>query len=1496
MNFFSFFYVYRKTAKIIKKLLKILIIILLVCFTIPATGFILLQNRKIQTYLVKEIVTQVSENLQADFRIESVDMILFNRLLLKEVLLKDQHLDTLIYSPRLIATLRSYNFPARQVRLSKLKFNNATVRLAIDTSNTVNLMFIVDILRQNRDSTRTKLDMAVSSFEFENSRFIFRDYLRDTSLLYGLNFTDIELGALNADLRRFKVTNDTVSFELYSISFTDKSGFVLEKMSCHTSISSSFIHITDAEFYTGKSGIMADVLNFDFNTYQDFARGSYGKNVSMNLSFRESDISFQDLSYFVPRLQAWQEDIKLSGQVRGKINNLKGRNIHLLYEHQASFEGNFDLIGLPDIRETFMFFDIRSLTTDLNRLKTLSLPGISEGTIDIPERLIQLGRITYLGNFTGFINDFVTYGRFTTDLGRIASDISIKPDSAENITFRGKLKTDGFDVGKLLNSGEMAGLISMNGILSGVITPEGDIYANMDSDVSAFEFNKYNYQNINISGELSKTTFNGSFSVEDPNLRMQFDGRIDFSDTVPVFDFTTEISRARLYPLNLSAFDPSYTLSCLLQANFTGRTLDEFNGSIRLLNSLFQKQNKQIQIYDLVLEAIHHEDSNQLKLTSGFVDAEITGIYDFAELISSAGFMLNKYFPDYSRQLNLPVEYIHPGRNNFSYQARFKDTYPITEFFYPELEIAPDARVNGLYAPSRMTASLTGHFPGIRYRENYWNDLNFNLLTNDSIIELNSTSGDFITGNKLTLQQIKLTARAEDDSMRFNLDWNNRSSKINKGILAGSVSYVARQPGIASGIMINLDNSNLAINDTLWTIHPSSVRIDSSLLEFTGLKISHNDQHILLDGRISELPSDVLTMQFRQFDLKHLNQVSREYGLIIEGILEGNASLSGIYHDPLFLADINLGELKINDELLGETNISTQWINSEKKIRLEAESKRGTLKTLEIKGDYTPGDKRIDFGIVMDKLRMNIIKPYLSGRISDIAGIASGQLELDGTLRQPELNGNIDLQKASFKINYLQTTYSFSDEISIRNNQVNFRNFEIFDMEGNTAVLDGTCTSSYLRDFVFDLNLEAQNFYFLNTREEDNDTYYGTAVATGVINLKGPPNDLKMNISAVSQRNTQMFIPLYSGKSISENTFVEFISDEDQVISFEPAITTDKKPVGLTMSFDLEMTPDAEVQIIFDPKVGDILRGNGSGSINLQINREGDFQMLGDYLFASGDYLFTLQNIINKKLQLQRGGTIVWNGKPTDAVIDMRAIYSTKASPYILVPDGPEYLKTRLPVECHLVMTGNLMNPAISFEIVLPTAEEETKNFVNNAINTEEELTKQFLSLLVINNFSSSQTGQGTSITASSTGAGMAGVTTSELLSNQLSNWLSQISSDFDIGVNYRPGDEISTNQVEVALSTQILDERVTIHTNVDVSGSNSQGTAQGTNTNSIAGEFDLEVKLTNDGKLRVKAFNHSNDDRLYKTSPYTQGVGFVFGEDFNTFADLKKRFRLKDK
>jgi len=277
-------------------------------------------------------------------------------------------------------------------------------------------------------------------------------------------------------------------------------------------------------------------------------------------------------------------------------------------------------------------------------------------------------------------------------------------------------------------------------------------------------------------------------------------------------------------------------------------------------------------------------------------------------------------------------------------------------------------------------------------------------------------------------------------------------------------------------------------------------------------------------------------------------------------------------------------------------------------------------------------------------------------------------------------------------------------------------------------------------------------------------------------------------------------------------------------------------------------------------------------------------------LAQEGDYLFTLQNVINKKFNIKRGGTILWNGEPYDANVDFEAIYNLKTSLNSLVIDttyytNKDYYKKRIPVECQVYLTEKLMNPNIKFDINLPTADEEAKTLIKTAINTEEKLNKQFLSLLVLNSFMPEQTGSDAYLSNGSTTTGLGTVTTSELLSNQLSHWLSQISDEWDIGVNYRPGDEISKDQVEVALSTQLLNDRISINGNVGYGG---QTVDQASN---IVGDFNVDVKLNKSGKIRLKAFNESNDKLLYENAPYTQGVGVFYREEFNSFSELLHKF-----
>jgi len=185
-----------------------------------------------------------------------------------------------------------------------------------------------------------------------------------------------------------------------------------------------------------------------------------------------------------------------------------------------------------------------------------------------------------------------------------------------------------------------------------------------------------------------------------------------------------------------------------------------------------------------------------------------------------------------------------------------------------------------------------------------------------------------------------------------------------------------------------------------------------------------------------------------------------------------------------------------------------------------------------------------------------------------------------------------------------------------------------------------------------------------------------------------------------------------------------------------------------------------------------------------------------------------------------------------------------------------------VPVDCVISLSNRLLNPEIKFTVEFPDLKDDTKQFIYARLDTNDQamMSQQMISLLVLNSF-----------TDPSGSSGSVGFNTFSLLTNQLNNWLSGISNDFDIGINYRPGDQLTAQEVEVNEQTQ--------------------------KTNDIVGEVTVEVKITPDGRFRAKAFNKSNNDYLYKSyAPYTQGVGVFYTQEFNRIRDLFKKKNKKEK
>ena len=404
--------------------------------------------------------------------------------------------------------------------------------------------------------------------------------------------------------------------------------------------------------------------------------------------------------------------------------------------------------------------------------------------------------------------------------------------------------------------------------------------------------------------------------------------------------------------------------------------------------------------------------------------------------------------------------------------------------------------------------------------------------------------------------------------------------------------------------------------------------------------------------------------------------------------------------------------------------------------------------------------------------------------------------------------------------------------------------------------------------------------------------FYGTAYASGVTTIKSIGTVMSFDISAKTGKNTKFLIPLNSGLSVTDKSFINFVDvdqDKKQTGTVAKTLPSNSIQSGFDINIDLEVTPEAEVQLIFDSKAGDVMKGTGTGNLNISYNRKGEFKMYGDYIIDKGDYLFTLGGMIfNKRFTVQNGGKISFNGNVEDADIDIKAIYKTTASLNEIMPGllDESKLNKRIQVECQLNLSGNLFKPVIGFDIYLPNADEQTRAYLKSMIKTDEEMSRQFLFLLVMNSFYADPMA-GTSPTTADISSTTVGVTTTEMVSNQLSNWLSQINNNFDVEVDWRPGSSAVPNSqdVKLALSTQLLNDKVTINGNFDY-GSNQLTTGAATGNNALSGAFDVEFTITE--KIKFKVFNRSNDNFYIDNGiQYTQGVGLFFRQDFNKFKDL---------
>lgn len=1454
--------------------------ILLVIVLTPAA---LVRLPAIQQYLLLRLTSMASQQLGTRVEIGSLHISLLFDVVCKDLVIYDHRDDTAIYTPRIRMDLGGVHLKRRHLTIDKVTLREPRVNLVrYEIDSLTNISQILKRLKPLEPDTGRSWSVTTLSVGIIDGAFVYRNE-HEVPKPSGMDYDHVRIDSVFLDAALLQMQDDTIDVMIYHAAMRAEPGFALDSLQTRFLLWDQGIEARHLIMTSGESRLDLD-LAFHFNIWKDFR--NFLDEVQIHANIRKSRLNLSDIGPFAAVVYPMNNLFEISGLARGTVRNFSVKNMQVIYGQGTYLAGDVSMNGIPDIYETFVDARINRLTFSASDVQNFKMPR-PELALKLPDMVNRLNGSIIAGNFSGFYNDFIFKAEARTPFGSMLTDLVLRDQTTGDIayTYQGQIRATSFRLGQLLASEETIGSITADLRVNGRGLDWETLDANVTGRIDSIVFMGEGYQAFEIDGHLKGKRFNGFLSVDDPDLALDFNGIVDLSGDMPSFDFLADVYHARLDKLSRGRLPGPLTGKSGIAMQFQGDHLDRLRGRLELtgLDLDMGTRHYHCNSFELgfVPDAYRYKE---VVLHADPLDLEMKGSFTFQDLANSLISQLASLMPSSGLR---PAAKTIPADQFATLRMEVTDLNPLLQLFLPELSIPPGTH---LVASIRTT-------PALLEWEATSANIKYQGIEADSLVwtgKVNSASGTTSLATRalsmtdsIEIYRFNLQAGLQQDSIPFTMGWMSAQDVTDRdGHITGLIDF----PGLARA-RLRLLESKIPMDNNLWSFNPQhSMIIDSTGILFQDVRLQNREQLVRLTGKASKEAGQSLEAQFNNFDIHLINIFLQRYMLDLAGKIDGDVSFTSVLSKPDFRAALTIRDFIFNGDKLGDANLRTTWDPMSQRLFIDSKvTYRGTADThvpLEITGFYLPGEEEaaLDLTAKVKDFKISTVERYMQGLFSNMGGYVSGEVRLRGPLKNLRLNGKAISRRTGFTVNYLNEAYSFSHEILIDENAFRFKDLTLFDARGNSAICNGSISHTRFKDWRIDFEAKPVNFSGLNTTYAQNELFYGRGFLTGDVLINGPFDDVNIQIKGETGKGTSMHIPISYDADVIENSFIRF---HQPAGTREPEAMSRNRLSGVKLDFQLAATQDAEIEISLPARMGNI-RGNGTGDLRFLIDTRGEFSIFGDYIVESGFYQMTLQNLLNRRFELRKGGRISWSGDPYDASIALTAVYRVRASLNELRPvgDSSSLYRERIPVNCIINLTDKLINPMITFGIELPDSREEVNRLVFNRIDTTNTalLSRQILSLLVLNSFISEEVNVNL---ASGVSAGSV-----ELLTRQLSNWLSQISKDFDIGVNYRPGDQITNEELELALSTQLFNDRVLIDGNFGLAGERKAEAAS-----NLVGDVQVEVKLTEDGRFRVKAFNRSNYiNMLDNKGPYTQGVGIFYRKEFDRWDEiLPKRNKRKD-
>ena len=1377
----------------------------------------------------------------------------------------------------------------------------------------LNIQFLIDALSP-KDKTKpaAPFDVRIRNVVVRDSRALFsRVWLTDSSGTPE-RFSRIEVDGLRMDLSIPTLKNDLFRFDVRNIQFVASPGFTVRGLSAQVSyikdplrLSPDRLAVNDFKLNLPHTSIAVGDLDVRLDSLPDLDAVVNGM------------VTPSDFSELIPCLASFDTPWNIDVDACLKERTLALSSFILSHPGSgSSVKLNGEVSGLG--RKDSIDATVDELKADLSPLVISEVaecvPGLNERSREI---INSLGRVEV--GLTGSLHpcgEAEADGSVMTSVGRLDFSVSGSRllSNARHVSLAAE--ADGVQLGDILSS-DKVGKVSAS--LKAEVTGSGreaEGFVHISSDDCMLMGNLLN--GLEIGVEKDASDIDVSLEASSKDLSLSLIGKALLAGADSHMDARLNISGFRPSEFGMSGGLADCEIRTDITVSSDGDNVDNITGLMDVRDfSMMRSDGRKLNLSRLLvaIDTLRSETDNDLasakclardiRVESDWLDARVSGFISPGGLPSEMKRMVASVFPSFiSTDASMAGE--PPAVNDFTFDINVKGVTDPYAFFDTPVRPLTDIPVKGSVDAPDGKVSFCISTPHLQQgRNKLISDVCMNLEL-DSFLGMAKLNAGLIFPAKKGDAELAADIYAVRDKVNVNLGINPTMKSVVKGSIALEVAFSRLQdPFNAAGkpaVSVKFIPSAVSVNDKSWMIADGGIDYSGKRISISNFLISHDDQFVKIDGTASESADDFVSVRLNDIDLDYIfnilniNYVS--FGGMATGEVVGSRLLT---KDPeAFTRFLRVKGLSYNGAELGDGDLASEYDAQEKKVGIYAVIRDPLTRErrASIDGGIWVTRDSLSFGFDANKVNVGIMKPFVSAFCSDLYGQASGKCKLFGNFSDIDLIGDLKADTLSMKLDFTNTWYhAGGDSVFLHTGVIDIPPMTLYDDERHTAEFSGWLRHRYFHEPVFNFRLkDAKSLLCYDTNEKINPLWYGTIYGSGHAQINGYPGLIEIDMNMTTEENSRFYYVISDAEDVAQYSFLSFTdkrkestkaaevdSVPDYLMKFRKQTQAmEEGSSNVMLSLKGTVTNDALVTLVMDPKAGDNITARGQGALQMDYNlASNDLRMIGTYVLDEGNYNFTLQDIIIKNFNIRKGSLIKFDGDPMRASLDITATYRVNTNLTDLdksFSTDKELNRTNVPVDAVLLVDGPMTNPDITFDIELPSLTSDVERKVKSIVSTNDMMSRQIIYLLALNRFYTPEYTGGQS--NGSEWSSMA----SSTISSQLSNILSQMTDKLDVAPSFRSekGD-FSDMEFDLALSSRLLNNRLLINGNFgyrDRTTSNTQ----------FVGDFDIEYLLSKNGNLRLKAYNHFNDQNYYLRSALTtQGVGVVFRRDFDHLFGRRK-------